>query len=62
MIWQERIENILSREEKEEDLENKVDHQIDGLKSGLKRGEHPRDETGEVLSEEEKLERELLDL
>ncbi|PSG99555.1 MAG: hypothetical protein BRC28_04130 [Nanohaloarchaea archaeon SW_4_43_9] len=62
MVLQERIQNILSREDKEEDLENKVDRQINSLKSRSKRGENPRYETEEVLSEEEQLERELLDL
>ena len=43
-------------------MENKVDRQINSLKSRSKRGEDPKYETEEVLSEEAQLERELLDL
>ncbi|PSG99010.1 MAG: hypothetical protein BRC29_02680 [Nanohaloarchaea archaeon SW_7_43_1] len=62
MDWKKRIHGILSREEKEEELENKVDLQINTLESSLDKGENPLDETEKVLSEEEHLERELLDI
>jgi hypothetical protein len=62
MSWRERIQKVVSQENQEEELEEKIDSQIDNLNSRLNRGENPVDETREVLSEEEQLERELLDL
>lgn len=62
MGWRERLQNVVSSENQEKELEEKIDDQINNLKSKLNRGENPVDETREVLSEEEQLERELLDL
>jgi hypothetical protein len=62
MSWRERLQKVVSRENQEGELEEKIDSQINNLKSRLNRGENPVDETREVLSEEEQLEREVLDL
>ncbi|WP_414836567.1 hypothetical protein [Candidatus Nanohalococcus occultus] len=62
MSWLERLQKVVSQENQEGELEEKIDGQINNLKSRLNRGENPVDETREVLSEEEQLERELLDL